>query len=107
EVPDVTRSIQEFEDSRPETADLRIATRYMPRRQINGMFNNEKCTGLQILNTGLRIRHQQTLLPGEESKLSFSLVRASRSFAMRARVVWTSIGQRGDEPSFCISGLRI
>ncbi|HEV8657510.1 MAG TPA: PilZ domain-containing protein [Thermoanaerobaculia bacterium] len=103
----ITRSIREFEEPVTEKPDLRIAVRYIPRGQIGGMFNQVKFTVLQISNTGLRIRHQQTLLPGEEAKLTFSLLKASRSFAMRAKVVWTSIAQRGDDPTFCISGLRV
>ena len=62
---------------------------------------------LQISTTGLRIRHDQTLLPGEEGKLTFALIKPPQSFLLKARVVWTSIAQRGNDPTFCISGLRI
>lgn len=89
-----------------EGPDLRVAIRYVPRRQIGGTFNRVKFTVAQISNTGLRIRHQESLLPGEEARLSFALMKPPRTFVMKARVVWTSIAQRGGE-SFCISGVRV
>jgi hypothetical protein len=89
-----------------ESPDLRVAVRYVPRRQIGGMFNRVKFTVAQISNTGLRIRHNESLLPGEEARLSFALMKPPRTFVMKARVVWTSIAQRGGE-SCCISGVRV
>jgi hypothetical protein len=89
-----------------EDPDLRVAVRYVPRRQIGGTFSRVKFTVAQISNTGLRVRHNESLLPGEEARLSFALMKPPRTFVMRARVVWTSIAQRGGE-SFCISGLRV
>ena len=48
--------------------DARIAPRYIPRRSIGGVFNKTKFTVMQISSTGLRIRHDETLLPGEEGQ---------------------------------------
>lgn len=90
-----------------ERPNLRIAPRYVPRKQIGGAFRDVKFTILQISATGIRIRHDETLLPGEEARVTFALVSRAQSFVMRARVAWTSIAQRDDGPSFCISGLRI
>jgi PilZ domain len=107
--PLITHNIAEYNAASAETEkpEMRIAVRYMPRRQIGGAFNQVRFTLLQISNTGLRIRHTETLLPGEEAKLTLSLQKPARTFHMRARVVWTSIAQRGDDPTFCISGLRV
>jgi hypothetical protein len=105
----ITHNIAEYNEA-PQVGDrpdLRIAPRYVPRRQIGGKFNQARFTLLQISNTGLRIRHDETLLPGEEARLTLSLQKPARTFHMKARVVWTSIAQRGDGPTFCISGLRI
>jgi len=89
--------------------DLRQAARYIPRRQIDGIFGDVKFSIVQISATGLRIRHQEPLGPGDEGKLSFALLKPQRSFLVRAKVVWTSVARyEGDEDqSFCISGLRI
>jgi hypothetical protein len=48
-------------------------------------------------------------MPGDEGRLSFALVNAAQSFAMRARVVWTSVAREreGDSRSFFISGMRV
>jgi hypothetical protein len=106
--PTVTRSIAEYVDS-PEQADadLRIAPRYSPRRQLGGMFRQAKFNILQISTSGMRVRHDETLRPGDEARLTFSILRPARTFMIKARVVWTSIAQRGDGPSFCISGIRV
>ncbi|HWS73252.1 MAG TPA: PilZ domain-containing protein, partial [Thermoanaerobaculia bacterium] len=74
---------------------------------VGGTFNQTRFSILQISTTGLRIRHDQTLLPGEEGKLTFALIKPPQSFLLKARVVWTSIAQRGNDPTFCISGLRV
>jgi hypothetical protein len=104
--PAITRGYEE--ETRPvEKLDLRVAPRYIPRRQVGGTFNQTKFAIMQISTTGLRIRHDQTLLPGEEGRLTFALIKPPQSFLLKARVVWTSIAQRGDDPTFCISGLRI
>jgi len=87
--------------------DLRLGLRYVPRRQIGGMFREVKFTILQLSNSGLRIRHSEKLSPGEEARVSIALQNPPRSFVMRGQVVWTSIAQRGDEPSFYISGLMM
>jgi hypothetical protein len=97
----------ELDDRPVEKLDLRVAPRYIPRRQVGGTFNQTKFSILQISTSGLRIRHDQTLLPGEEGRLTFALIKPPQSFLLKARVVWTSIAQRGDDPTFCISGLRI
>jgi hypothetical protein len=93
----------------PPLRDLRQAPRYIPRRQINGIFGDVKFSIVQISATGLRIRHEEPLGPGDEAKLSFALLKPQRSFLMRSRVVWTSVANyEGDEDRrFCISGLRI
>ncbi|HEX8171060.1 MAG TPA: PilZ domain-containing protein [Thermoanaerobaculia bacterium] len=89
-----------------DSPDLRAAQRYVPLRPITGMFQDLKFSIVQMSSTGLRIRHNEPLLPGTEGKLSFALLRPARSFVMRARVVWTSLAKSGDE-RFSISGLRI
>lgn len=105
---EITRSFNEYEnDARPERPNLRIAPRYVPRRQLGGTFRGMRFTVLQLSTTGLRIRHEESLRPGDLARLTLSLMRPARTFAMQARVVWTSIAQRGDGPSFCISGIRV
>lgn len=89
-----------------EKADLRRAARYIPRRQIDGFFNETKFSIVQISETGLRIRHRSSLLPGDEAKVSFALLDTAQSVVLRARVVWTSIA-RSEGETFSISGLRI
>jgi hypothetical protein len=101
------RSIGEAPVDEEERPNLRIAPRYIPRKQLSGAFREIKFTILQISATGMRIRHEETLLPGEEARLTFAMVSRSQSFVVRARVVWTSIAQRDDAPSFCISGVRV
>jgi PilZ domain len=86
--------------------ELRRAERYVPLRQIGGIFGETKFSILQMSTTGLRIRHQESLMPGTEAKVSFALLRPARSVVVRARVVWTSIARSGEE-RFSISGLRI
>jgi hypothetical protein len=104
----ITRSIAEYEDEmRANAPELRIAPRYVPRRQLGGTFRQERFTLVQLSTTGLRIRHDEALRPGDVARLTVSLQRPARTFAMQARVVWTSIAQRGDGPSFCISGIRV
>jgi hypothetical protein len=87
--------------------DLRLGARFIPRRQLGGVFREVKLAVLQLSNSGLRIRHTEPLRPGEEARFSFAIQNPPKSFVMRARVVWTSIAQRGDGPSFYISGLRV
>jgi hypothetical protein len=93
----------------PPVRDLRQAPRYIPRRQIDGIFGDVKFSIVQISATGLRIRHEEPLGPGDEAKLSFALLKPQRSFLVRARVVWTSVAnyEGDDDRRFCISGLRI
>ena len=86
--------------------DQRRAQRYVPLRQIDGMFEDTKFTILQISSTGLRIRHRDPLMPGSEAKLTFALIKPARSIVVRARVVWTSLARSGEE-RFSISGLRV
>ncbi|HYH08000.1 MAG TPA: PilZ domain-containing protein [Thermoanaerobaculia bacterium] len=90
-----------------ERPDLRLGARYIPRKQIGGLFREVKFAVLQLSNEGLRIRHSERIRPGEDARLSIAILTPSKSFVMRAQVVWTSIAQRGDEPSFYISGLRV
>jgi hypothetical protein len=89
-----------------DTPDNRVAARFVPLRQISGIFGDIKFSVLQLSATGLRIRHSESLLPGDEAKLSFALLRSARSVVVRARVVWTSIARAG-QTRFSISGLRI
>lgn len=104
----IIRSIAEYEEElRGEPSELRVAPRYVPRRQLRGTFRDLRCTLLQLSTTGLRIRHDETLRPGDVARLTVALQRPARTFAMQARVVWTSIAQRGEGPTFCISGLRV
>nr|MDQ3282487.1 PilZ domain-containing protein [Acidobacteriota bacterium] len=107
ELPVITRTADEHLAIAGERPDLRLAARYVPRRQLGGTFRDVKVTVLQLSNSGLRIRHVEALRPGEEARFSFAIQNPPKVFVMRARVVWTSIAQRGDEPSFCISGVRI
>ena len=89
-----------------EQPDLRRMPRYVPRRQIDGIFEDLKFTIVQISRTGLRIRHKESLVPGTEGKLSFALLKPARSVVLRTRVVWTSLARSGEE-RFSISGLRV
>lgn len=104
--PIITRTFEEFTQDANEGADARIAPRYTPRRAIGGVFNRTKFTVLQISSTGLRIRHDETLLPGEESRMTFALLQPAQSIIIRARVVWTRVATRGNS-TFCISGMRV
>lgn len=104
----IVRSIAEYENELHESKpEHRIGPRYIPRRQINGTFRSARFTLLQLSSSGLRVRHDETLRAGDVARMTLTLVRPARTFAMQARVVWTSIAQRGEDPSFCISGLRI
>lgn len=106
--PLITRSIAEFQAASDDArANQRIAPRYRPRRQLGGTFRTLKFSVLQLSATGLRVRHEETLRPGDEARLALSLQKPARTFVVRARVVWTSIAQRGSGPSFCISGVRV
>jgi hypothetical protein len=102
----IVLSLAEYEASMTPK-DNRIAPRYKPRRQVGGTFGNVKFSVLQMSETGLRIRHDETLLPGEEGRMSIALVRPQQSVVVKGRVVWTSIAQRGDGPTFCVSGVRV
>ena len=97
------------EEEAIDSPELRLAPRYIPRRQIGGIFNDVKFTIVQVSSTGLRIRHNDPLVPGDEAKLTFALLNPARSFMMRARVVWTSVARYESDAdnNFCISGLRI
>lgn len=88
--------------------DSRLAPRYLPRRHIDGIFNDVKFTIVQLSTTGLRVKSKESMIPGAEAKLSFALMNPPQSFVMRAKVVWTSIAthHKGGE-TFSISGLRI
>jgi hypothetical protein len=91
----------------PELPEHRGLARYVPLRPLAGIFGETKFTIVQISGSGLRIRHNEPLRPGDEAKLSFALMRpVARSIVIRARVVWTSLARAGEE-SFSISGLRV
>ncbi len=93
-------------EARHDEPEQRIATRFVPLRQLGGIFGDTKFVVMQLSATGLRIRHNEPLMPGDEAKLSFALMRPARSVVVRARVVWTSLAKSGTE-RFSISGLRI
>jgi hypothetical protein len=101
--------VMENEPAEVTYSDTRTTPRYVPRRQITGIFHDVRFTIVQISATGLRIRHTEPLLPGDEAKLSFALLNPPRSFMMRARVVWTSAARYGNggDSTFSISGLRV
>ena len=107
EVPKIVRGLQEEILDSGERPNTRAGVRYIPRRQIGGVFRDVKFVMLQLSSSGLRIRHDEPLHPGDEARLSFAILNPPKSFVMRARVVWTSIAQRGDEESYYISGLRV
>ena len=112
ESPHVAEYEQEDEEPEPrviDKPDLRHAPRFIPRRQIDGIFHDVKFTIVQLSTTGLRIRHDQPLIPGDEAKISFALLHPPRSFVMRARVVWTSVAhyEQNADRTFCISGIRV
>jgi hypothetical protein len=85
--------------------DQRRVPRYVPRRQIDGIYDDIKFSIVQISANGLRIRHREPLMPGSEAKLTFALLNPARSVVVRARVVWTSLASAGED-RFSISGLR-
>ncbi|HEX6099242.1 MAG TPA: PilZ domain-containing protein [Thermoanaerobaculia bacterium] len=89
----------------PEPPDQRRMPRYIPRRQIDGLFGDTKFSIVQISASGLRIRHREPLVPGSEAKLTFALLKPARSVVVRMRVVWTSLASSGED-RFAISGLR-
>ncbi|HET7435774.1 MAG TPA: PilZ domain-containing protein [Thermoanaerobaculia bacterium] len=105
-VPITPIAAAEEEEEEEDRPDLRMATRYVPRRQIDGIFGDTKFTIMQLSKTGLRIRHGGSMLPGDEAKLSFALLSSARSVVFRARVVWTSIA-RSNGQTFSISGLKV
>lgn len=105
--PEITFSMSDEILVPGERPDLRAGLRYVPRRQIGGTFREARFVVLQLSSSGLRIRHDEPLRPGEEARLSFAILTPPKSFVMRARVVWTSIAQKGDERSYYVSGLRI
>lgn len=106
--PDEIRAdIAETEDE-DDSFDLRVAPRYIPRRQIDGIIDDVKFTIVQMSDTGLRIRHTAEILPSADSKLTFALLNPARSFVMRGRVVWTSAATTDSgERKFFISGVKI
>ena len=94
------------EEKRKES---RIAPRFIPRRQIGGMFKDVKFSIVHISASGLRIRHSDPLIPGDEAKLSVALLNPPRSIVSRARVGWTSVAHYENDArnTFAISGLRV
>jgi PilZ domain len=88
-----------------ELPEQRRLPRYIPLRQIDGLFGDTRFSIVQISASGLRIRHKEPLVPGSEAKLTFALLKPARSVVMRMRVVWTSLASSGEE-RFAISGLR-
>jgi hypothetical protein len=107
EEPVVVHGFEELEGTGGARPDLRAGVRYVPRRQISGVFRDVKFVMLQLSSSGLRVRHDEALRPGDEARLSFAILNPPKSFVVRARVVWTSIAQRGEQPSYYVSGLRV
>jgi hypothetical protein len=107
EEPVITRTSDEHAVIGRDAPDHRTTDRYVPRRVISGIFNHVRFTILQISDSGMRIRHEEPLTPGDEARLTFALLNSTKPFPIRARVVWTSVAQRGDGPAYCISGLRV
>jgi hypothetical protein len=103
----VLRTFEEELVVEGERPDLRAGVRYVPRRQIGGLFRDVKFVMLQLSSSGLRIRHDEALRPGDEARLSFAILSPAKTFIMRARVVWTSISQHGGNRSHYVSGLRV
>jgi hypothetical protein len=103
----VVRTFEEELVVEGERPDLRAGVRYVPRRQIGGLFRDVKFVMLQLSSSGLRIRHDEALRPGDEARLSFAILNPAKTFVMRARVVWTSIAQHSEDRSHCVSGLRV
>jgi hypothetical protein len=103
----VVRTFEEELVVEGERPDLRAGVRYVPRRQIGGLFRDVKFVMLQLSSSGLRIRHDEALRPGDEARLSFAILNPAKTFVMRARVVWTSIAQQGEDRSHYVSGLRV
>lgn len=102
----VVRTFEEDIVVEGERPDLRAGVRYVPRRQIGGLFRDVKFVMVQLSSSGLRIRHDESLRPGDEARLSFAILTPPKTFVMRARVVWTSIAQ-GESGSHYVSGLRV
>lgn len=95
---------QTFATNRP---DLRKAPRYEPRRKVTGTFREMDLTILEVSATGFRVRHNETIRPGDEARVVVSVPDTKRTFTMRATVVWTTIAQHGTGSSFCVTGLRV
>ena len=102
----VVRTFEEEVVIEGERPDLRAGVRYIPRKQIGGVFRDVRFVMVQLSSSGLRIRHDDALRPGDEARLSFSILTPAKTFVMRARVVWTSIAQ-GEGGSAYVSGLRV
>lgn len=103
----VVRTFEEQLGEIGERPDLRAGVRYVPRRQLGGTFRDVKFVMLQLSSSGLRIRHDAALRPGDEARLSFAILNPAKTFVMRARVVWTSIASHGDDRSYYVSGMRV
>lgn len=100
---ELLRSMDDYhsESAKQPRPNYRIAPRYEPRQPVDGTFRDVRFAVLQISGTGLRIRHEETLRPGDEQRVSIA-VTSQRSVVFKARVVWSSIGS-----SSCVSGLRV
>lgn len=96
----IARSIADYEE------ELRIAPRYVAKRALGGTFRDFSFSLMQLSTTGLRIRHDRTVSVGDIGRIAVTLQQPERTFMMHARVIWTTIGQRGGE-TFCVSGLRV
>jgi excisionase family DNA binding protein len=104
---EITRSIADYVEPRAGRPNLRVAPRYKPRRPIAAKFAAKPLSILQLSTSGLRVRHDETFRPGQTASLTFSVGNPPHSVAVKAQIIWTSIAQSGDEPSYCISGVTI
>jgi hypothetical protein len=102
----ISAPIDEYNEAHStDRAEVRRAPRYEAKRKVSGTYRDVPFNVLEISSTGLRIRHDETIRPGDEARINVTVNK--RTFTMRARVAWTTISQRGSGPSFCISGLRV
>jgi len=104
EPQNVLRSMPEYEAEsrdRRKATNQRAAPRYQPARQLTGTFRDVHFSVQQISASGVRIRHEETLRPNDDQRVTIALPGGGTA-VFRARVVWSSIGS-----SYCVSGLRV
>lgn len=108
EAPEIARHFEDFHTLTRDKRDHRKAPRHTSKRQVAGTFRDVNFTLLEVSATGLRIRHDATLRPGDEARVTFTVPKPTpRTYAMRARVAWTTIAQHSDGASYCLTGLQV